>query len=72
MRPQHLVFVPDWTIGSGRMGMRALLGTEPHPTAVYLRQTIISRRGAINRGKRAGYSVPDDFSIVGFDNVGSR
>lgn len=68
VRPQHLVFVPDWTIGSGRMGMRDLLGTEPHPTAVICANDYLAS-GAIIEAKRAGYSVPDDFSIVGFDNV---
>lgn len=68
VRPQHFVSVADWTIGSGRRGMRQLLDTEFRPTAVICANDYLAS-GALIEAKRLGYDVPGDLSIVGFDDV---
>ena len=68
VRPQHFVSVPDWTIGSGRKGMRALLETSQRPTAVICANDYLAS-GALIEARRSGHCVPEEFSIVGFDDV---
>jgi LacI family transcriptional regulator len=68
VRPQNLVLVPDWMIGSGRVGMTHLLDLPICPTAVICANDYLAA-GAIIEAKKAGLDVPRDVSIVGFDDV---
>ncbi|KAA0970158.1 LacI family DNA-binding transcriptional regulator [Aureimonas fodinaquatilis] len=68
VRPKHFIPVRDWTIGSGRMGMRQLLAEPTHPTAVMCANDYLAA-GALIEARTSGYKVPEDFSITGFDNV---
>jgi LacI family transcriptional regulator len=68
IRPQHFVEVPHWLIGSGREGMQTLLSRPPAPTAVICANDYLAA-GALIEAKAAGLVVPDDVSIVGFDDV---
>jgi LacI family transcriptional regulator len=68
IRPQHFVKVPYWLIGSGREGMQALLQAKPSPTAIICANDYLAA-GALIEAKAVGFRVPQDFSIVGFDDV---
>jgi LacI family transcriptional regulator len=68
IRPQHAVEVSHWLIGSGRQGMQTLLANPPVPTAVICANDYLAA-GALIEAKSTGLHVPDDISIVGFDDV---
>jgi LacI family transcriptional regulator len=68
IRPQHFITVPDWGIGSGRLGMRQLLKEPRQPTAIFGANDYLAA-GALIEAKASGLSVPRDMSIVGFDDV---
>ncbi len=69
IRPQHFVRANSRFIASGREGMRRVLQAEgPHPTAVVCTNDYIAT-GAIIEAKKLGFAVPDDLSIVGFDDT---
>jgi LacI family transcriptional regulator len=68
VRPQHFVEVSHFLIGSGREGMQTLLSTDNPPTAVVCANDYLAA-GALIEARAAGLSVPDDVSIVGFDDV---
>jgi DNA-binding LacI/PurR family transcriptional regulator len=52
----------------GYLRMKELLNTNPKPTAVFA-VTDTMAIGAIHAIKEAGLSVPDDISVVGFDDI---
>ena len=68
IRPQHIVQVSHWLIGSGREGMQAILSRPPVPTAVICANDYLAA-GALIEARAAGLSVPKDISIAGFDDV---
>jgi LacI family transcriptional regulator len=68
VRPQHFVEVPHFLIGSGREGMQRVMAQPPMPTAVVCANDYLAA-GALIEAKAAGLVVPDDVSIVGFDDV---
>ena len=57
-----------YTIASGAAAMNELLRAEPRPTAV-LCVTDLMAIGAVNAAHAAGLRVPDDVSVVGFDDI---
>lgn len=57
-----------YTITSGVEAMQHLLQTTPRPTAV-LCVTDLMAIGAINAAHSAGLRVPEDISVVGFDDI---
>jgi LacI family transcriptional regulator len=67
LRPEYVrrgPFVPQ----TGDDGMVALMSLEHPPTAVACANDAIAL-GAMNAAARLGLSVPDDVSIVGFDDI---
>jgi LacI family transcriptional regulator len=58
----------DWTIEGGWQSMRKLLRKEVPPTAV-LCATDLMAHGALGAAHYEGYRVPEDVSVVGFDNA---
>jgi LacI family transcriptional regulator len=52
----------------GRKGMRQLLALDQRPTAV-LAINDISALGALREATRAGVAIPDELSIMGFDDI---
>jgi DNA-binding LacI/PurR family transcriptional regulator len=58
----------DWSARSGYTAMRALLAADPGLTAVFVANDQMSL-GALRALDEAGRSVPDDVSLVGFDDV---
>jgi len=53
---------------AGYYGMDEILSLDSRPTAIFASYDMIAL-GAIQRIKEYGLSVPDDFSIIGYDNI---
>ncbi len=62
------VVLGDWTMASGRAAMRTLIKRGNLPTAIFAANDAMAI-GAIMEASDAGIGVPEDISIVGFDNV---
>ncbi len=57
----------DWTASSGWHAMEDLLGLDPRPTAVFA-LTDTMAMGAIGAASAAGLRVPEELSVIGFNN----
>jgi LacI family transcriptional regulator len=68
VRPQHFKVVPQWTIGCGRDGMRAILAEPTRPTAVICTNDYLAS-GALIEATSSGVAVPGEISISGFDDI---
>ena len=53
----------------GRLGARTLLAAEPRPTAIVCLNDHVAI-GVLREIREHGLSVPEDVSVVGFDNIG--
>ncbi|MDJ0885521.1 MAG: LacI family DNA-binding transcriptional regulator [Desulfobacterales bacterium] len=58
----------NFTIDSGHRACRTLAALGPMPTAVFCSNDEMAM-GAINELRRLGLSVPEDISVVGFDDI---
>lgn len=58
----------DFTARGGYLAMQVLLKRKPRPTAVFVCNDLMAF-GALLAAREAGISVPDQLSIVGFDDV---
>lgn len=65
---EGLVRNGDWTFESGYAAMKSLVHSVPDLTAVYASNDMMAL-GAIKAVSDSGMSVPDDISIIGFDNI---
>ncbi|MFT5757622.1 MAG: LacI family repressor for deo operon, udp, cdd, tsx, nupC, and nupG [Alteromonadaceae bacterium] len=63
-----LVVGGSYSYESGEIGARALLAHVERPTAIFCFNDDIAI-GAIHEIKKHGLRVPDDISVVGFDNI---
>jgi len=63
-----LLIPGDYTKAAGRAAMEELLDMEKPPTAVFCANDLIAL-GALDVAKSRGYRVPQDLSIVGFDDI---
>ena len=63
-----LIAYGDFTIDSGRAAARRLLHVSPRPTAIFASNDEMAV-GAIIELKSHGLRVPDDVSVVGFDDI---
>ncbi|ACL70727.1 LacI family DNA-binding transcriptional regulator [Halothermothrix orenii] len=69
-----LEYNPEWIIEAefgeegGYQAMKRIITQEIRPSAVFCQGDEMAI-GAINAIKEHGYNVPQDFSIVGFDNI---
>lgn len=68
LRPE-LTLAGDWRVSGGEQAMRALLELNRSPTAI-LAANDLTALGAMRVIHERGYSVPEDFSVIGFDNIG--
>ena len=74
LREANIAFQPalvargDGKVEGGREGMRQLLFLSPPPTAVFCYNDLTAI-GAMMAVKGAGLRVPDDVSLVGFDDI---
>jgi LacI family transcriptional regulator len=57
-----------FTADTGYSGMRELMALEERPTAVICGNDLIAL-GALNAAQALGLAVPDDVSVVGFDDL---
>lgn len=67
VRPEWMPSSIDRTFEIGRMLTRELLSLAERPTAIFA-ETDIRAVGAIAAVREAGLTVPDDVSVVGFDD----
>jgi DNA-binding LacI/PurR family transcriptional regulator len=58
----------DYTQSGGFTAMKAMLSKADPPTAVFCANDL-SALGALEAAKQSGYRVPQDISIVGFDDI---
>lgn len=58
----------DFTFKSGAKAMNKLLNLSEPPTAVFCHNDMMAI-GAIQEAKRLGFRVPQDISVVGFDDI---
>ncbi|MDF4192012.1 substrate-binding domain-containing protein [Ligilactobacillus salivarius] len=57
-----------FTFEAGRKGMEGVLDLPQPPTAVLCHGDVLAL-GALSQAKRQGLKVPEDLSIIGFDNI---
>ncbi|MFW5982099.1 MAG: LacI family DNA-binding transcriptional regulator [Halanaerobiaceae bacterium] len=74
LREKKLEYRKEWIVesefeeNSAYQAMQGLLSLAEKPTAVFCQADVIAI-AAINAIKDAGLKVPDDFSIIGFDDI---
>jgi LacI family transcriptional regulator len=66
--PPEAVYERPYSILSGREGVRYLRTLTPSPTAIICGNDVLAM-GALAECRAAGISVPDEISLVGFDNL---
>ena len=64
----ELVFRGNYTFGSGVSGVEYFLSLEQRPTAIMCANDSMAL-GSISKLHQEGLEVPDDMSIVGFDDI---
>lgn len=67
-RPEWVVEAPVYDEAAGHLAATTLLGLEPRPTAIFAANIRLAI-GALAATRRLGLSVPEDVSIVGFDDT---
>lgn len=60
----------DFTRRSGYRAARQLLEGEDRPTAIFASNDLMAI-GALNAARELGFTVPDELSVVGFDDIAS-
>ena len=65
---EALVCYGDYQERSGYQAMQALLALPERPTAVFIASDVVAL-GALSAARAAGYVVPDDLAVVGFDDI---
>ncbi|MCS6834393.1 MAG: LacI family transcriptional regulator [Anaerolineae bacterium] len=58
----------DFHYSGGEQGARKLLDAHPDLTAIFATNDLMAM-GAVNQARRRGRRVPEDLSIIGFDNI---
>jgi LacI family transcriptional regulator len=66
--PPERTFHGPFSVEAGEIGMAHLLELDPAPTVVLCSNDTVAI-GAYNAALAAGRSIPDDISLVGFDNL---
>jgi DNA-binding LacI/PurR family transcriptional regulator len=66
--PSHITIEGDWTARSGYHGVHRLLNTDPNFTALVVGNDQMAL-GAIHALTEYGLRVPEDVSVVGFDDI---
>ena len=66
--PRLLVHGGDWHRQDGAHAIRALLALDEPPDAVFCFNDLLAL-GAMWAAQEAGYRIPDDIAVVGFDDI---
>lgn len=64
----HYIARGDFTFAAGAQALDQLLALPTPPTAVFCHSDVMAL-GALSQAKRQGLRVPQDLSIMGFDNI---
>jgi LacI family transcriptional regulator len=64
----ELVVEADWTRTGGRDAVHPLLTSDTRPTGVFCANDLMAI-GAIDAARECGLRVPEDLSVVGFDDI---
>lgn len=64
----ELYFVGNWTYEGGRCAARKLLAAKHLPTAVFAASDMMAA-GVMEELRGAGLRIPEDISVVGYDNL---
>ncbi|ELY3774259.1 DNA-binding transcriptional regulator CytR [Cronobacter dublinensis] len=64
----HYISRGDFTFEAGASALEQLLSLPQPPTAIFCHSDVMAL-GAMSMAKRRGYRIPDDISIIGFDNI---
>ena len=64
----HIFYMPDTTVETGMEAMKTALTEVPHLTAVVAVNDAVAV-GAARACKEAGYAIPEQIAIVGFDDI---
>jgi LacI family transcriptional regulator len=65
---KKLLVQTEYSLSGGRDSITKLIGLKDRPTAVFCSNDYIAL-GAIKGAREAGFTLPDDLSIVGFDDM---
>ncbi|WP_227936570.1 catabolite control protein A [Alkalihalobacillus deserti] len=65
---EELIAIGDYTYDSGIDAMQTFLELEEKPTAIFA-STDEMALGVIHGAQDQGYSIPNDFEVIGFDNT---
>ncbi|MCL1588279.1 MAG: LacI family transcriptional regulator [Actinomycetia bacterium] len=65
---EPMVVAGTYTEEGGSQGVRELLETDRHPTAIFASNDLAAL-GSLQALSDAGHSVPDDVSLIGYDNA---
>lgn len=68
---ENLVFKHPFTLAGGATIINMIMSLADQPTAVYFADPLLSV-GAVKRAHELGLIIPDDLSIVGFDDTDMR
>lgn len=58
----------EFTLAGGQQAMRLFLQQSEPPTAIFACNGLMAI-GAMDVAQEAGYRIPDDFSLIGFDDI---
>lgn len=64
---QHLIEQP-YGLAEAREGLRMLMATQPQPTAIVCGNDVLAL-GALLEAQKLGIAVPEQLSIIGFDDL---
>ncbi|MFA5663478.1 substrate-binding domain-containing protein [Castellaniella sp.] len=66
--PDRYLIEKPYKIAAGRQALRSLLAADPMPTAVFCGSDVLAF-GVLAECAEQGIRVPDELSVVGFDNL---
>ena len=67
-RPERNVAIADYTVEAGEAAARDLLMLKERPSAIFCFSDEIAL-GCMHTLQSQGFNVPDDISVIGFDNI---